>query len=233
MVTHSAPVYAGDRFMGIVGTDVLLSYIADFLGNFPKIDGKVVLIDQAGDVVAIPGETPSIDSKPMLASRILGEIGELPTNGHFVPRGDELVAAAAIDGTPWRLVIAVPASIVRAKALEGLLPHAAILAVLTLMFGLLALVFRRQFVAPAVALAEFTAASQEDGAVAREPEVPAPFAPLLQAVKASTARNAEWMRHMRAVIDSVPLRVGYADEHGIYRDVNQKLLDSWAVPVSR
>ena len=31
MVSHAAPVYAGDRFMGVVGTDILLGYLDGFL----------------------------------------------------------------------------------------------------------------------------------------------------------------------------------------------------------
>ena len=50
MVSHAAPVYVGDRFMGVVGTDILLSSLQKFLHAIDWPVGQVWIVDQTGRV---------------------------------------------------------------------------------------------------------------------------------------------------------------------------------------
>ena len=52
MVSHAAPVYAADRFTGIVGTDILLSYLGDVLQSHHRPPGRAWIVDAADAVLA-------------------------------------------------------------------------------------------------------------------------------------------------------------------------------------
>src|SRR3954447_19593230 len=52
MVSHAAPVYAGGRFMGVIGTDILLSSLQAFLHGIDWPVGQVWIVDEAGRVLA-------------------------------------------------------------------------------------------------------------------------------------------------------------------------------------
>jgi PAS domain S-box-containing protein len=223
MVSHGSPVYVGDRFAGMVGTDVLLSHIGTFLGEFPAFEGDVVLIDQDGAVVAVPGRAPDDGKAPIKAETIIGNISDFPRDGHFTEHDGHLLGAVRVTGTPWQLVMRTKASAARDAALASITPLALLLSAMLAMIGALTLAFRHQFVAPAVALLNFASRTADSKAAA--PDLPKPFQPLLASLHQSKAKNAELMQQMRTMIDSMPLRVGYVDHQGIYRDINQRLLE--------
>ena len=40
MVSHGAPVTANGKFAAVVGADVLLAFLSNFLDGFPEIEGE-------------------------------------------------------------------------------------------------------------------------------------------------------------------------------------------------
>ena len=223
MVSHGSPIYDGERFAGMVGTDILLSHIGDFLGQFPPFAGDVVLVDQSGAVVAVPGNAPDDGKSPIPAKAILGDSFEIPQEGPISEQGKYLAGTAAIAGTPWKLVVRTDRSAARTAALASIQPLAAILSSMIIMLGALAWLFRNQFVAPAIALVNFATRQSENNYP--PPALPEPFQPLLASLQQSKTKNEEYLRQMRTMIDAMPLRVGYVDNQSIYRDINQRLLD--------
>lgn len=220
MVTHAAPVWLGDRFIGVVGTDVLLSWLSDYLGSFPPVPGRVAVVDQQGNLVATPDGAAASGDAPLPAATLLGPIDLAPTHGAFVAQDSQFVSSAEIPGTPWRLIMAVPDRAVAAEAANRLTPFALLMAALLAGYAAVAAVFNRQFVTPAIALADI--AAQPDKSVPAE--MPAPFRLLAEDVRAAAGARAAQTEHLRAMVDGVPLRVVYLDADLIYRDANREFL---------
>ena len=224
MVTHGSPVYDGDTFLGIVGTDVLLAHLSNYLASFPATAGQVVLVDQADNVVAAGGGLSPTATEPTRAAALLGAAPTAPTDGHFRKHGGLLVSSVPIEGTPWRMVMTIPASATTAAMAAEMWPHAALLIGILTTFAAFALLFGRKFVRPAVALAEYGAGRDSAGGAPEQPDVPLAWSGLRDRIRESYAEQADHMRRMRAMIDGVPLRAVYVDAGYVYRDANREFL---------
>lgn len=228
MVTHAAPVWTGDRFRGVVGTDVLLSFVGDYLASFPATPGRVAVVDQAGNLIATPDGAAVSGKGPVPASTVLGDLDLSDTGGGFAARGKMLVSSAGIAGTPFRLVMALPESAVRNQAAGRLQPFALVILGIVALFAAVAAVFNRQFVTPAITLARLATRPAAPGAAplpeAGARELPAPFRPLAAEIAEAGRTRAAQTAHLRAMVDGVPLRVVYLDAGLIYRDANREFL---------
>jgi hypothetical protein len=54
MVSHAAPVYQQGRYVGMVGTDVLLGFLTELLQAFTERWGQVWIVNETGQVLADP-----------------------------------------------------------------------------------------------------------------------------------------------------------------------------------
>ena len=52
MVSHAAPIYVGDAFAGMVGTDILLDFLNAALGRQHRPPGRVWIVDDRGVLLA-------------------------------------------------------------------------------------------------------------------------------------------------------------------------------------
>ena len=222
MVSHAEPIHDGDVFLGMVGTDVLLSHLSDYLAGFPGTAGRVVVVDQADNVVAADHGLSGTAAEPIRAAALLGGVPTALTDGHFRKVGGELVSSVPIAGTPWRMVMTIPASASAAAMVAEMWPHAALLIGILATFAGFALLFGRRFVRPAVALAEYGAG--RGGGLAEPPAVPLAWSGLRDRISDSFAEEAGRVRHMRAMIDGVPLRAVFVDANYTYRDANREFL---------
>lgn len=168
MVSLTAPVWAQGAFRGMVGTDLLVSELSAFLTATPPLAGAIGVEDQEGQSVADTVLTRAGDRPLPLAERLgvrLPPRGEVPREteaGGFVRSGDRHVLALPVRGTPWRLVVAVPDSAIRERALAAALPYLALLAALALSVLLSHVILRRGFVLPAMRLVALIQARAED-----------------------------------------------------------------------
>jgi PAS domain S-box-containing protein len=223
MVTHASPVWDGDTFLGIVGTDVLLGRLSDYLAKFPSTAGRVVLIDQADNVVAADRGLSSAATEPTKVAALLGTLPTAPTGGHFRKVGGVLVSSVPIEGTPWRMVMTISASAAATAMAAEMWPHAALLVGILATFVGFAMLFGRKFVRPAVALAEY-GAGRGHGEAGEPPPVPLAWAGLRDRIRDGFEKEAGRIRQMRAMIDGVPLRAVYVDADYVYRDANREFL---------
>lgn len=225
MVTRGAPVWVKGQFRGIVGADVLLSYLSKMLGGFPVVSARVAVVDQADNLVATPdGFDPS--AKGPVAAQSLMQTADLSdTGGKFLPRGPLYVASVLIEGTPWRLVMTLPRAEVQARARDRMAPMGLLVAGVLVVLATVAAILDRQFVIPAVALADYgTKPSAEIVRLGPPEDLPAPFRPLIDRItEAARLRFAQTVQ-LRAMVDGVPLRVVYLDAELIYRDANREFL---------
>ena len=225
MVSHASPVWDGDTFLGIVGTDVLLSRLSTYLAGVPRVFGNVVVIDQSDNVVAAAHGLSPTATEPTKASALLGAVPTAPTGQRFAQAGDVRLSSVAIAGTPWRMVVTIPAGIFTTAMVAEMWPHAALLLGILATFTGFALLFGRKFVQPAVALAEYGALPGTAGASSTPPEVPLAWRGLRDRIRTSFEEQAALVRQMRAMIDGVPLRAVYVDSSFVYRDANREFLD--------
>ena len=225
MVSHATPIYDGDTFLGIVGTDVLLTQLSEDLGRLPPTAGEVVVLDQKDNIVAAAAGLAPGGLAPVPAATLLGPLPADPADGRFRRHGDRMVSVVAIEGTPWRLVMTLPGRMIGAAVFDELWPHAALLAGILATFATFAALFGRQFVRPAVALARYATQTPDMGAIPPPPRVPEAWRGLAEQIAATFEERDARLRQMRAMIDGIPLRAVYVDARGIYRDVNREFLD--------
>lgn len=65
MVTRAAPVWVDGRFRGVVGADVLLSFLSGTLADFPAVSAQVMVIDQQGNLVATADGVAAMGEGPV------------------------------------------------------------------------------------------------------------------------------------------------------------------------
>lgn len=225
MVTHAAPVWVGDRFQGIVGTDILLSQVSVYLGTLPEAARGAFVVDQAGTLIAQPGGVPLSGSEPRRADDLLRGRDPASIGPEFQADGDRWISAVPVAGTPWRLVTTVPDAEVSAAILARLRPLLALLAAIVAGMALFGLLMRAQFVRPAVALARYGALPAQEAIEEGPPRVPLPWAELCDRIALAARSQLANIRQLRAMIDGIPLRAVYVDADFRYRDANREFLD--------
>lgn len=225
MVTHAAPVWVDDRFVGIVGTDILLSQVSVYLGSLPEAARGSFVVDQTGALIAQPGGVPISGDSPRRADDLLRGLAPDQIGPTFVPDGDRWIAAVPVEGTPWRLVTTIPGHEITAAVQTALWPLLGLLAAILGGMVLFGLLMRAQFVRPAVALARYGALSAQEAAEEGVPVVPTPWAELADRIGLAARGQLANIRQLRAMIDGIPLRAVYVDADFRYRDANREFLD--------
>ena len=198
MVSHAMPVYGGDRFRGIVGTDIPLARLADVLDHMASPLGAIGLVTDTGDVLT----GAAGDSARLAAAR---------DGADFVRQGPDWALVDAFPGTPFRLVTLVPEASLRARILPGLAATGVVLAAAAA--GLLAVLawFDRRHLRPGLRLAAFAeaAATAPDTAPPLPGGLPAAWTARAEAVarafaaaRADRAALAESEARYRSVVDT-------------------------------
>jgi PAS domain S-box-containing protein len=219
MVSHGAPIYLGNRLRALVGADVLLSSIGDYLGSFSQVSGRFLLVDQHKNVIA-DSARPDLAMLPL--GNVTAAIGEIPKLEPwiFTRLGNLEVMICAIPGTPWQLIHAVPVTLVATAALASVTPY------LTLAVGVLAslvvlyLIVSARFIRPALRIANYveTVSGHPDQPF---PVVPAAWQPWMERVKQTSQTQRDLIVQLQgaealkgAVIDAVLDAVIIADGDG-------------------
>jgi signal transduction histidine kinase/CheY-like chemotaxis protein/HPt (histidine-containing phosphotransfer) domain-containing protein len=122
MITIGRPVYADNRFMGIVALDFTLGYIDGILAKFPKKYGDVYLVDGKQRVIGYSDRTPEqseielpvfLAESPLLAP---DNIGDLPRAERI---DQSLVVVQGMSALPFALVSMMPANQVTSQVIAG------------------------------------------------------------------------------------------------------------------
>ena len=218
MVSHAAPVYAGGRFMGVVGTDILLSSLQDFLRAIDWPVGQVWIVDQNGRVLTARDPAPAAGGgTATLAELLPAPLAEVPMAELLAPRSGfailagHAVMAEPVPGTPYALLYVVPQSAITWLILPRLVPYALILVGLVLTLLAAFLLLQRRVVGPALALVRHIQ-DESQGIPARSPaRVPAQWRPWFTAVSEAftgsrhfQTKLAESEARLRAAAESIP-----------------------------
>lgn len=208
MVSHAAPVYHGDRFMGMVGTDIVLEFLTDFLQRFARPVGRLWIVNNSrhqlladsqgglgGDEVR---QLATVLPEPLRKADVEMLVSALhqfrTINGYYV-------LALPIEAAPWSMLYAASSSEINGMLLSTLAPYAVILAGLVLTFFCAQFLLRRYFVAPAFALANYIGSEARDEGQSA-PRVPRMWQPWLDmtahAFKAKRIKEAAEAARERA-----------------------------------
>ncbi|MFI0847990.1 PAS domain S-box protein [Mesorhizobium sp. IMUNJ 23232] len=204
MVSHTAAVSGERGFAGVVGTDLLLSFLDDTLGRIPMSVGQLWIVNPKGELVADRARTPiegestrhlSDVLPPALAQadpefRTILATGQTHLAGHNV-------FSVPVAGTPWSLVYVVSDREVNGMLAGRLLPYGVILLALVVMLIAAHQILRRQFIWPAMALVDHLNAESVGGNPRRK-DVPKLWRPWTDLVTNIFAENRAAMRKLAA-----------------------------------
>ena len=150
MVSHGAPVWDGDRFLGIVGTDVRLGTFQEVLSHLRQPVGFLAILDASGEVLGIDGASFGGDTDAMRAH--LGAGHEAVDAPGFRRIGDDMVLSRPLAAALFRLVHVLPVAEMNAHLLPRFIGYGWILlGLLATMAGLLA-ILHRTYIRPGFAL---------------------------------------------------------------------------------
>ena len=193
VVSRAAPVYEGDRFIGIVGVDVLQSHFAGLLRveGLSGIAGRVV--GEGGDIIAY------LDESSAPGYRVLdAQIGKVAVgSGGFAEADGWYLLRLPLQETGWHLDYAIPVSEVHAGLAWRYLPYGLILigVIATLVLG--QLLVRAQFVRPVLTFAQYL----RDGSLGEPipaPDLPRVWKPWVSILRATFKRNNESLALLRS-----------------------------------
>ncbi|MGE3294442.1 MAG: PAS domain S-box protein, partial [Geminicoccaceae bacterium] len=210
MISYAAPVYADGRFMGVVGTDILLDFLSAFLGEIDwPLGGVWIVSDSGGMIVARreDGATADPALPPALAAMPLPQL--LADTGGFRSIDGQLILTQRLADSPFSLVYSLPEEEIAGLFLPRVKPYALILAALMLTLLCAYLLLQRQFIRPALALVRHI--QDESEGIARASAVPAIWRPWFAAVSDAfehgrilQGRLAASEAQLRAAAESIP-----------------------------
>ncbi len=173
IVSHAAPVYWGDRFQGVVATDVRLPTLNEHLKRFsePADDGEVYIVDGNHDVIADRrGGSGTVVDRSDASTVGLRTAGDVLPDGVMrriddgnrditgVRFAGKRVFTEPIAASEWSVVYVMDAGTVRGRVLRAFLPQMLMSLLLSgALLGMLWL-FWHLYVRPSTRIAEYVMA---------------------------------------------------------------------------
>lgn len=201
MITHGAPVYTGDKFHGIVATDVKLATLEQFLVDLPREVGRLLIIDDMGTVLA-----HSTDLSSDAISKVSDVAPEVPTdqtlfNGLEKPGNPLMVngnfmVARKTTYAPWILIYLINDKEIMGLLRPRLLPYAVILAVLVATVFIALFLMRREFIRPALELVHYIRDASQYSMI-EEPRLPRLWQTWVGVVSRAFSENRDATRKFR------------------------------------
>lgn len=202
MVSHGAPVYREGRYVGMVGTDVLLGFLTELLQAFTERWGPVWIVNETGQVLADPDHPyTATDQRVRTLADVLPEsLRSVPvdrllqTSDEFRRIADQYVHAQRIKSAPWYLLHAIPSTAITARLLPRLYPALIVLAGLALTLVAIHVLLRRRFIKPALALVDYLRDEAAGDPPSAPPAVPALWQPWFDVVTTTFRDNRAYLR---------------------------------------
>ena len=193
VVSRAAPVYEGERFIGVVGVDVLQSYFGTLL-RVPGLKGiSARVVDENDDIIAYLGNM-SDPGYPVLEAHIRA-LDQGPRR--FSDAGGWYLLRMPLRQTGWHLDYAIPVSEIHAGLAWRYLPYGLILVGLIATLVLGQLLVRAQFVRPVLAFAQYLREGAR-GVAVPPPDLPRVWKPWLSILRATFKRSSESLERLRA-----------------------------------
>jgi len=220
MVSHGAPVYRQDHYVGMVGTDVLLGFLTELLQAFTERWGLVWIVNETGQVLADP-EHPytAADQRVRTLADVLPEsLRSVPVDQLLQPSdefrrvADQYVHAQRIKSAPWYLLHAIPSSAITARLLPRLYPALIVLVGLALTLVAIHLLLRQRFIRPALTLVNHLRKEAAGHPSPAPPAVPALWQPWFDVVTTTFRDNRDHLRTIESLNADLERRVAERTE---------------------
>ncbi len=165
MVTHGAPIYDGDRMLGVVATDITLSAIYPFVDDMGYSGGRMLVANQYGQVLA------SSDSEhdriralnEVLPDGLSQALDMLDQGAESCEAGGYVLTRKHVGAANWDVLFLLPKSELDRLSFFGILGYVAIVFGLCAFLLAVYILLQRRFVRPALALTDHIRAEAADG----------------------------------------------------------------------
>jgi len=160
MLSHGAPVYKKDKFLGIVGTDVRLETLEQFLKSLPIDVGRLLILNSQFRLLADSQANTNEASKTItkkLPRHFTNSLKPLvlQRQKNYMETEDSILVLNKISNAPWFLVYRVSHDEIKKLLLPQFLPYAIILSVLLASVFVALYLLRKEFIIPALKLVQY------------------------------------------------------------------------------
>ncbi|MGK9171563.1 response regulator [Inquilinus limosus] len=205
MVTHGAPIYRQDRFLGIVATDVTLETFAKLLQNLSQTPGTIAIANERGQVLAARNAATGENSTPDdLTSLLPSGLATRPTVEILTPSesfrsidGTYILAQRAAAEPFWLIHVVSEAELLR-QLLPRFAPVGLILLSLLVTLAVAIIILGRHLVRPGLMLVRHIQAETQDEPQPAAPAPPAVWRPWFDAVSHAFASARLYQKRLEA-----------------------------------
>lgn len=165
MVTHGAPVYKDNTFLGVVATDVTLNAIDQFVDEMGYAGGYMIVINEMGQVLATSSRQSRLIKavEEVLPSSLITHKEQIVNTTETLELGNYVLARQEIGAANWSILFYMPRSEFNKLSFYGILGYVVIVLGLCLFLLMVYFVLQRRFVRPALALTDHIRAEAADG----------------------------------------------------------------------
>jgi len=147
VVTYVHPVYEGDRFVGVMASDITVQLLQTFTEDLPGLGSRLMLVAQDGQVIA-DSDAERFSDDQLLSDRLpepLREFNDEILAGDLMTRiGHRYVNARRLTNAPWTFIQIIDRANVSAILLGSQITYAAGGLALVSLFFIAYLAIRRQ-----------------------------------------------------------------------------------------
>jgi len=202
MVSHGAPVYWGNEFVGVVATDLQLDFLNVFLRQFPDPEGVLTISNAQGQILGDrSGKTAAGSAGIKLMADVLtpasrGAVGLPPLQG--LRMGDDLVFSTRLEDPRWTIMFELPQATVNARVAQAFAANIGLLLVLVISAFVLQFVLWRMYVSPALQIADFVARGSTGAPQSTLPRVPGIWRPWFAAMSRAFIERQRYLHELQA-----------------------------------
>ncbi len=231
MTSCVVPVYDGEKFLGIIGADLTVDFLNTISGSFePERRGRMIIYDQAGNLLACPGVISSKDKEIRKLAEGLPtglpakseDILKNPKDSYVEKNGWKMMSAD-LASSPFRILYVEP-SRSAFKILLDRLGYATI-GIIACMFLIMIYTIASvhlNFVLPSRKLVSYVLAKASGLELAVENGVPGFWRPWFKTVREMFERDEKLNRELKERNDELERKNKEMSEHIKARDLAEK-----------
>lgn len=202
MVSHGAPVYWDNEFVGVVATDLQLDFLNVFLRQFPDPEGVLTISNAQGQILGDRSVKTAAGSAgikmvaDMLPVASHGAVGQLSLQG--VRMGNDLVFTSRLEDPRWTIRFELPQATINARVAQAFGAKFCLLLVLVIGSFVIQFVLWRMYVSPALRIADFVAQGGTGTQLPALPQVPSIWRPWFAAMSRAFGERQRYLAELQA-----------------------------------
>jgi signal transduction histidine kinase len=174
-VTHGAPVYQDDVFIGMVATDITLNFLDSIVQNFDYPHGELFIINNFNQVLASTNNKNNQKitmAHEVLGANILKKITSKRRNLNTqTVHNNTQYYWTSLNNAQWTIIYSVPQADLTNAFIKANKSYIYIIILFTFAMGLVQLLIRKRIIKPALSIMRFIKEDAYSGK-AKQPKVP-------------------------------------------------------------